>query len=97
MRRFVVLGANERKTLREIGRQFIDDDPEFRRSFDDIGRRSPYSLRWAYPMPRYVRRDLARTASPPGRPAVAGSSHSRVSGTPGGRSDDPSHRVSRRH
>jgi hypothetical protein len=45
-RRFVVLAAHERKTLREIERQFIDD-PEFRRSSDDIGQPSPYSLRWA--------------------------------------------------
>jgi len=72
MRRFVVLGANERKTLPEIGRRLIDDEPEFRRSFDDIGLRSPYSLRWAYAMSRYARRDLARTAKPAGPPRRGG-------------------------
>lgn len=50
-----MLSDRERKTLREVQRQFEAEDPAFTRSFDDIGRnRSTYSFQWAYAMPHWV-------------------------------------------
>jgi hypothetical protein len=54
-RRFVVLSDHERKTLREVERQLMAEDPEFPRRFDRVGQRHPtYSLHWAYAMPRWA-------------------------------------------
>jgi hypothetical protein len=54
-RRFVVLTEREQKTLREVQRGFVAEDPDFARSVDDVGQRhSTYSLHWAYAMPRGV-------------------------------------------
>ncbi len=54
-RRFVVLSDREQQMLREVQRRFVAEDPDFVRSFEDVGRRhSTFSLRWAYAMPRAV-------------------------------------------
>lgn len=50
-----MLSDNEQKTLREVERQFMADDPEFPRRFDRVGQQhSTYSLQWAYAMPRWA-------------------------------------------
>lgn len=49
-----MLSDRERKTLREVQRQFDAEDPDFSRSFDDGLRHSTYSLQWAYTMPRWA-------------------------------------------
>lgn len=49
-----MLSDRERKTLREVQRQFDAEDPDFSRSFDDGLGQSSYSFRWAYPMPRWA-------------------------------------------
>jgi hypothetical protein len=55
LRRSVVLNDHERKTLREVERRFMAEDPEFPRSFDDVGRRhSTCSLQWPSAMPRWA-------------------------------------------
>jgi len=49
-----MLSDRERKTLRDVQRQFDAEDPDFSRSFDDVGQHSTYSLQWAYTMPRWA-------------------------------------------
>lgn len=47
-----MLSDRERKALRDLQRQFDTEDPDFSRSFDDVGRPSTYSFRWAFRIPR---------------------------------------------
>src|SRR5689334_3444910 len=50
-----MLSDHERKALLELQRQFQAEDPDFVRSFDEVGQRdSAFSLRWVDAMPRWV-------------------------------------------
>jgi Flp pilus assembly protein TadB len=50
-----VLSDRERETPHEMQRRFATEDPDFARSFEEIGRRdSHFSLQRAYGMPRAV-------------------------------------------
>lgn len=49
-----MLSDRERKTLRELQRQFDAEDPDFSRSFDDVGQHSTFSLQRAYALPRWA-------------------------------------------
>lgn len=49
-----MLSDRERNTLREVQRQFDAEDPNFSRSFVDVGQHSTYSFQWAYAMPRWA-------------------------------------------
>lgn len=49
-----MLSDQEREALRELQRQFDAEDPDFSRSFDDVGQHSTFSLQRAYTMPRWA-------------------------------------------
>jgi hypothetical protein len=51
-----VLSDREQEMLDEIQRRAVAEDPDFARSFEDIGRAgdSHFSLQWAHEMPRWV-------------------------------------------
>jgi Protein of unknown function (DUF3040) len=50
-----MLSDHERRALLELQRQFLAEDPDFARSFDEVGQRdSAFSLRWVDAMPRWV-------------------------------------------
>jgi hypothetical protein len=55
VRRFAMLSNHEQRTLLELQRQFLAEDPDFARSFDQVGQRdSVFSLQWVDAMPRWV-------------------------------------------
>ena len=50
-----MLSDHEQRALLELQRQFLAEDPDFARSFDEVGQRdSAFSLQWVYGMPRWV-------------------------------------------
>ena len=50
-----MLSDHERRALLELQRQFLAEDPDFARSFDEVGQRdSAFSLQWVDAMPRWV-------------------------------------------
>jgi hypothetical protein len=50
-----MLSDHERTALLELQRQFLAEDPDFARSFDEVGQRdSAFSLQWVDAMPRWV-------------------------------------------
>jgi Protein of unknown function (DUF3040) len=50
-----MLSDHERRALLEVQRQFLAEDPDFARSFDEVGQRdSAFSLQWVDAMPRWV-------------------------------------------
>jgi hypothetical protein len=50
-----MLSDYERRALPELQRRFLAEDPDFARSFDEVGKRdSAFSLQWVDAMPRWV-------------------------------------------
>ena len=50
-----MLSDHEQRALLELQRQFLAEDPDFARSFDEVGQRdSAFSLHWVNAMPRWV-------------------------------------------
>ena len=50
-----MLSDHERRALLELQRQLLAEDPDFARSFDEVGQRdSAFSLQWVDAMPRWV-------------------------------------------
>jgi hypothetical protein len=50
-----MLSDQERRALLELQRQFLAEDPDFARSFDEVGQRdSAFSLQWVDAMPQWV-------------------------------------------
>jgi len=50
-----MLSDHEQRALLELQRQFLAEDPDFARSFDEVGQRdSAFSLQWVDAMPRWV-------------------------------------------
>src|SRR5690349_13625253 len=50
-----MLSDHEQRALLELLRQFLAEDPDFARSFDEVGQRdSAFSLQWVDAMPRWV-------------------------------------------
>src|SRR3954449_11774638 len=50
-----MLSDHERRALLELQRQFLAEDPDFARSFGEVGQRdSAFSLQWVDAMPRWV-------------------------------------------
>jgi hypothetical protein len=52
---FAMLSDHERRALLKLQRQFLAEDPDFARTFDEVGQRdAAFSLRWVDAMPRWV-------------------------------------------
>ena len=50
-----MLSDHEQRGLLELQRQFLAEDPDFVRSFDEVGQRdSGFSFQWVDAMPRWV-------------------------------------------
>ena len=50
-----MLSNHEQRALLELQRQFLAEDPDFARSFDEVGQRdSVFSLQWVDAMPQWV-------------------------------------------
>jgi hypothetical protein len=50
-----MLSDYEQRALLELQRRFLAEDPDFARSFDEVGQRdSAFSLQWVDAMPRWV-------------------------------------------